>query len=138
MYNFSEYNTIIEKLIRVDSEIAYCQSIDIVEGITKFKDIENVFENLRPKEYPSRLTSIRLGSTPDNIAFDKNLPIYEVNISGTIFYGDLRKFNEAIHAEDNEQLHNWILKYWESSPTPKENYSEIILDGTATVLGKIK
>ena len=148
MYNFSKYNKIIEKLIRVDDDVAYWQpseSGDISIGmkiesgdITKFKDIENIFESSRPKEYPSRINSIRIATTKDNITFDTTLPVYEVNITGTIFYGDLRKFNEAVHSEDTEQLYSWVKKYWESSPINKENYTELILNGEATIIGIVE
>ena len=105
--------------------------------ITKFKDTERVFESVRPKEYPSRTTSIPVATTPNNIAFNKTLPIYEVSITGIVFYGDLRKFNEAVHSEDTEQLYSWAKKYWENSPTNKENYTEFILNGEAIVVREL-
>jgi hypothetical protein len=148
MHKFKEYTNLMEKLIRVSGDFAYWQhplyeSVKIgtmIEPINnhRFVGIENIFESLRPKEYPSRINSIIVSSHPDNIRFNNNSPIYKVKISGDAFHADLRKFNEAIHSNDSESIREWATKYWSGMSSIEEKHIEIILCGEVTIIEEIK
>jgi len=139
----------MENLIDVNKGVAYWQhplfenvgigtKLDSSSYRCKFVGIENVFERIRPKEYPSRINSILLSMTPNNPTFNNNASIYRVEMYGTIFCADSRKFQEAIHSSDAESIKEWATKYWSGMSNTKEKHTEIILCGEATVVEEVK
>jgi len=144
----SEYIELMEKVHRLREKVAYWQPSknDAVEmgfeitpfrGRIRFGGIEKIFDRVRPKQYPSRLGSVMVSPTKDNILFDKGKPIYECVVSGKVFYGDLRLFTEAVHSKETEEIEAWAKKYWVGSRDINERYTEMLVDGTAIVIGEI-
>jgi hypothetical protein len=146
MLHFNDYFNIMGRLEEVKGLQAYWQApenvivemgvcIEPVTECDRFKGIENIFENARPKQLPSRINSLCVATTP---TFKNTLPIYECVIEGSVFYADLRKFNEAVHANDTESINMWAEKYWDGASNKKDKYTEIIVNGTVTIIKEYK
>jgi hypothetical protein len=150
MKSFLQYIT-EAKVVRVKDLVAYWQpsgssnvkegaKVGVFKGRGRWKEVEKMFEEMKPSGLPSRIGSVFVSPTTNNTLFDKSKPIYEVLVTGKVFYTNMELFTEAAMKwtmDAKSAAKSWAEDYWRGeNPKRSHEYSEMIVDGKVIVKGE--